>query len=161
MSIFTAAELEELRRADAEIDAEFVQTAEEIASAEKRDAEALKANKKLYAKRERQRQYQQKNKDILAAKAKAYQQKNKERIAARKHAHYLAHKEEYAARKRAYREANLDKVRQQERACYEAHREEIAARRKKRKEREKNESGTVLVQERGVGNPAGAIPGAG
>jgi hypothetical protein len=40
MALFTPEELEELRRADAELDEEFVQTQEEIVESRKRDRQA-------------------------------------------------------------------------------------------------------------------------
>ena len=74
MSIFTAAELEELRRADAEIDAEFVQTAEEIAESRARDRDArLAALPDAKRKRaERQRAYYEANRDKAAEYKRAY-----------------------------------------------------------------------------------------
>lgn len=41
MALFTPEELEELRRADAELDEEFVQTQEEIEESRKRDKQVL------------------------------------------------------------------------------------------------------------------------
>lgn len=81
MALFTAEELEELRKADAELDEEFVQTKEEIVESRKRDKQVLF--------------------DRLDAKGK--------KIAENKRAYYEANREKIAENKRAYREANREK----------------------------------------------------
>ena len=82
MALFTKEELEELRRADAELDEEFVQTQEEIVESRKRDKQARF--------------------DRLDAKGK--------KIAENQRAYYEANREKIAENKRAYREANREKI---------------------------------------------------
>ena len=81
MALFTPEELEELRRADAELDEEFVQTQEEIVESRKRDKQARF--------------------DRLDSKGK--------KIAENKRAYYEANREKIAENQRAYREANREK----------------------------------------------------
>ena len=85
MSIFTAAELDELRRADAEIDDDFSETPEE---------RAMSAALDRAAKYDRMDNAASK----IAAYQAAYYEANKDKIAARN-----------AAYQAAYREANKDK----------------------------------------------------
>ena len=93
MSLFTAAELEELRRADAEIDKEYALTPQEIKASRKLDREA-----------ELERMDPQKRR--VAAQKAAYYEANKERIAAQQAAYYEANKERIAAYQAAYYEHN-------------------------------------------------------
>ena len=81
MALFTPEELEELRRADAEIDETFCQTQEERVASRRRDRDA-----KL---------------DSMDA--------NREKIAENKRAYYEANREKIAENQRAYREANREK----------------------------------------------------
>lgn len=90
MSLFTAAELEELRRADAEIDEEYALTPQEIKASRKRDREA-----------ELERMDPQKRK--IAAQKAAYYEANKERIAAQKAAWMRENREKWNAYQRGYR----------------------------------------------------------
>ncbi|MGM9584390.1 MAG: hypothetical protein ACI3V1_02520, partial [Faecousia sp.] len=82
--MFTPEELEELCRADAEIDENFHLTNEEIQASRKRDREAvidLKDNheKKIAAQKAA---YREANKEKIAAQQAAYREANKEKIAA-------------------------------------------------------------------------------
>ena len=93
---FTAQELEEMRRADEEIDREFRLTNEELQASRLRDREyafeALPFEKRL-----------------VAAYRKAYREANREKVAAYQKAYYEANREKVAATKKAYREANRKK----------------------------------------------------
>ena len=84
--MWTTEELEEMRRADAEIEADFVLSHDEIVAARERDRAAL-------------------GRHGLAAYQRAYREANKEQVAAKKRAYYEAHKEQVAAYQRAYYEA--------------------------------------------------------
>ena len=128
MSIFTAAELEELRRADAEIDAEFVQTAEEIAESRARDRDArLAALPDAKRKRaERQRAYYEANRDKVAERKRAYREANRDKVTEYQRAYYEANRDKVTERQRAYREANRNKVAERQRAYYEANRDKAA-----------------------------------
>ena len=134
-SLFTPEELAELAAADAEIDASFRLTNEDI----KRSREADKAamfdrlppeKKKIAA---YQRAYREANREEIAAKQRAYREANREEIAAKKRAYYEANREEIAAKQRAYYEANREKITARRRAYREANREENI-----RKARERN-----------------------
>ena len=132
MSLFTAAELEELRRADAKIDAEFVQTAEEIAESRARDREAQLAALP-YAKRKRaeyNRAYYEANRDKVTEYQRAYYEANRDKVTERQRAYYEANRDKVTERKRAYREANRDKVEERKRAYYEANRDKVAERKR-------------------------------
>lgn len=102
---FTAAELAEIAKADAEIEASFHLSNEDLALSREMDREArmnqLSPEKRKVA--EYQRAYREANKDKLA---------------------------EY---KRAYYEANKDKVAEYQRAYYEKNREKILQGRKKKR----------------------------
>ena len=96
MAIFTSEELEELRRADAEIDASFIQTQEEINNSRKRDRVAVFSS--MDPKKRKIAEYQA-----------AYREANKDKIAERNAAYYEANKDKIAEYKAAYREANREK----------------------------------------------------
>ena len=94
--LFTPEDLEELRRADAELDETFCQTQEEIEASRARDRQA-----KLDAKDNRARK--------IAENQRAYREANREKIAENKRAYYEANREKIAENKRAYYEANREK----------------------------------------------------
>ena len=129
MSLFTAAELEELRRADAEIDKEYALTPQEIKASRKLDREAelerMDPQKRRVA--AQKAAYYEANKERIAAQQAAYREANKERIAAYQAAYYEANKERIAAYQAAYREANKEQIAAQKAAYYEANKERIAA----------------------------------
>ena len=80
MALFTQEELEELRRADAELDEEFVQTQEEIVESRKRDKQVrfdrLDAKGKKIA--ENQRAYREANREKINEYMRNYMRKKKE-----------------------------------------------------------------------------------
>ena len=88
--LFTPEELEELRRADAEIDESFRQTQEEIRQSQARDRQA-----KLAAMEPEKRK--------KAIRAAAYYQANPEKEKARRAAYREANREKYNAWQREYR----------------------------------------------------------
>ena len=88
--LFTEEELEELRRADEEIDEEFTLTPEDLKFSRQMDKEA-----KLDRLDNRGRR--------AAAQKAAYYEANKEKIAAQKAAYYEANKEKIADYQAAYR----------------------------------------------------------
>ena len=89
MSLFTAAELEELRRADAELDDDFRETPEDWA---------------MSAALDRASKYERMdNKSLkIAAYQAAYREANKDKIAAYKAAYREANKDKYNAYMRDY-----------------------------------------------------------
>ena len=95
MALFTAEELEELRKADVELDEEFVQTQEEIVESRKRDKQArfdrLDANGKKIA--ENQRAYYEANREKIAENQRAWVDKNRDK--------WNAYQREYRRKKRA------------------------------------------------------------
>lgn len=112
---FTAAELAEMARADAEIEATFRLTNEDIALGRQIDREAVLEGM-----------------DARARKRAEYMRR-----------YYETHKDERAERQRQYREANREKVAEYQRQYYEAHKDEAAEyqrryRRRKRMEAEGN-----------------------
>ena len=89
MPLFTPEELEELRRADAEIDEEFHETMDEIQESRSRDREA---------KIDRLDNHEKK----IAAQRAAYREANREKIAAQRAAYREANREKYNAYMREY-----------------------------------------------------------
>ncbi len=96
MRKFTPEELEELRRADAEIDEEFVQTQEEIEASRQRDKQA-----KFDALDNKGRK--------IAAQQAAYREANREKIAAQQAAYREANREKYNAYMREYMRKRREK----------------------------------------------------
>lgn len=91
---FTAAELEEMRRADAEIERDFRLTPEDLAASRERDRRArLEALPP-----EKQR---------LAASQRAYREANREKVAEYQRAYYEANREKVAASQRWIRDARI------------------------------------------------------
>ena len=95
MALFTPEELEELRRADAELDESFMQTQEEIELSRERDRKSRLSNmdpdKRKIA--ESQRAYYEANKDKIAESQRAYREANREK--------YNAYMRNYFAARRA------------------------------------------------------------
>lgn len=88
--MYTPEELEELRRADAEIDENFRLTNEEIQASRKRDRESVVDRKDNHRKK-------------IAAKKAAYYEANKEKIAAQQAAWKKENREKWNAYQREYR----------------------------------------------------------
>ena len=88
--MFTPEELEELRRADAEIDENFRLTKEEIQESRKRDRESVVDRKDHRGKK-------------IAAQQAAYREANREKIAAQKAAWKKENREKWNAYQREYR----------------------------------------------------------
>lgn len=95
---FTPEELAEMARADAEIEREFILTAEEAAESRELDRDALMARK-------------DKNAKAVAEYKRRYREANKEALAEYQRRYYEANKEALAERNRRYREANKAKWR--------------------------------------------------
>ena len=123
--LFTPEELEELRRADAELDEEYTLSNEDIALSRSLDREAKlerldNKGKKIAA---QQAAYREANREKIAAQKAAYYEANREKIAAQQAAYYEANREKIAAQKAAYREANREKIAAQQAAYREANRD--------------------------------------
>ena len=88
--MFTPEELEELRRADAEIDENFRLTNEEMQASRKRDRESVVDRKDRRGKK-------------IAAQKAAYYEANKEKIAAQQAAWKKENREKWNAYQREYR----------------------------------------------------------
>ena len=127
-SIFTPEELEELRRADAEIEAGFMITREEREAGNKRDRRFKIENS--YGSEAAKRECYEANREKIAAAKREYYEANREKIAAAKREYYEANREKIAAAQREYYEANREKIAAAKREYYEANREKIAAARR-------------------------------
>ncbi len=92
---FTPEELAELAAFDAEIDAEFEWTNEELRESRARDKEICFERKESKARK-------------IAEAQRAYYEANREKIAEAKRAYYEANREKIAEAQRAYREANRE-----------------------------------------------------
>ena len=126
--LFTPEELEELRRADAEIDESFRQTQEEIRQSRARDRQAQLAAMEP----------EKRTKAILAA---AYREANREKVKARRAAYYQANREKEKAYQAAYYQANREKVKAYQAAYREANREKEKARQREYRARKRAASG--------------------
>lgn len=81
MALFTPEELEELRRADEELDETFCQTQAEIEASRERDKAAKLNRKDNKAKKiaESQKAYYEANREKIAESQKAYREANREK----------------------------------------------------------------------------------
>ena len=126
---FTEEELEELRRADAELDEEYHLTQEDIVFSRQLDREAKLDRLDNRGRRSAAQKaaYYEANREKIAAQQAAYYEANREKIAAQKAAYYEANREKIAAQQAAYREANREKIAAQKAAYREANREKYNA----------------------------------
>ena len=97
--LFTEEELEEMRRADAEIEADFRLTQEDIAFSRNADREVKLSRKDNRGRKiaENQRAYREANKDKIAEQKRAYREANREK--------FNAYMREYQRKQRAKRKA--------------------------------------------------------
>lgn len=109
-SLFTPEELAKLAAADAEIDASFCLTNEDIRRSREADKAAMldrlppaKKKKAAYW-----RAYYEANREEISAKRRAYYEKNREKRLAYQRAYDAAHREDIAARQLAYKQAKRE-----------------------------------------------------
>lgn len=117
-SIFTPEELEELRRADAEIDAGFVMTREERQEIKRRDKKPRKVSEESQERnRARSRAYYWEHREAMLAQQKARYKANQEELRAyyraRQRIYDAAHREEKNAKRRAQRAAAKSMIKQE------------------------------------------------
>ena len=117
-SIFTPEELEDLRRADEEIEAEFVMTHEERQEIKKRDKKPRKVSEAtLERNRARSRAYYWAHREAMLAQQKAYYAANREDLLpvrrARQRIYDAEHREEINAKRRAARAAAKSMIKQE------------------------------------------------
>lgn len=132
--MFSAEELEELRKADAEIERGFSgMTAKESALARRLEASARRSG---YTEAQRKKaEYYQKNRERICARKKAWAAQNVEKIRAYNRLYYQRHREEILQRQREWNRENYERQLERGRRYYDKHREEINARlRAKRRE---------------------------
>ena len=124
---FTAAELEEMRRADEEIEREFRVTPEDLRRSREQDRQAeldaLPTAERI--KREYRRAYYAANRDKVLEYRRAYYEANREKVLEYQRAYREANREKVLEGQRAYREANREKVLEGQRAYREANREKV------------------------------------
>ena len=120
VSKFTPAELEELRRADAEIDAEDTPLEDEL-DAKLDIASAAQTRGKTEEQIAAEKAYSRNRYKIPEVKEyhqeynRKYYAEHKEQQCAKRHQYYLDHKAEYRARSHKYANANPDRVREHNR----------------------------------------------
>ena len=117
-SIFTPEELEELRRADAEIEAGFVMTREERQEIKRRDKKPRKVSEEYRLRNiQRSKAYYWANREKELAQQKAYYRANREDLLpirrARQRIYDAAHREERNAKRRAQRAAAKSMIKQE------------------------------------------------
>ena len=107
---FTAAELAEMARADAEIEATFRLTNEDLALGRQIDREAVLEGMDAQARKraEYQRRYYESHKDERAEYDRRYYESHKDERAEYNRRYDESHKDERAERQRQYREANRE-----------------------------------------------------
>ena len=128
-SIFTPEELEELRRADAEIEAGFVMTHEERQEIKKRDRKPRKVSEATLEKnRARSKAYYWANREKVLAQQKARYEANREVLLpyyrARQRIYDAAHREEINAKRRAARAAAKSMIMQEGKGSHGAEQHE-------------------------------------
>ena len=125
---WTPAELEEMARADAEIEASFRVTDADLAIGRLFDREAILDRMDSKQKRiaESQRRYYEAHKEERTEYQRRYYEAHKEEIAETQRRYYEAHKEEIAETQRRYYEAHKEERTEAQRRYREAHKEEIA-----------------------------------
>ena len=103
--LFTEEELEELRRADAELDEEYRLTPEDMAFSRQMDREAKLDRLDNRGRRSAAQKaaYYEANREKIAAQQAAYREANKEKIAAQQAAWQKKNRDKYNAYQRAYR----------------------------------------------------------
>lgn len=109
-SLFTPEELDEMKAADAEIEATFRLTNEDIRRSREADKAAM-LDRMLPAKKKKAaywRAYYEANREQIAAKRRAYYEKNREKKLAYQRAYDAAHREDIAARQLAYKQAKRE-----------------------------------------------------
>ena len=142
---FTAAELAEMARADAEIEATFRLTNEDLALGRQIDRDAVLEGMDAQARKraEYNRRYYEAHKDERAEYQRRYYEAHKDERAEYQRRYREAHKDERAEYNRRYYEAHKDERAEYQRRYYEAHKDERAEyqrryRRRKRMEAEGN-----------------------
>ena len=100
--MFTPEELAEIAAADAEIEAKFRLTQEDLDRSRELDREAKFRALPM-------------EKQKVAAQRKAYREANREKVAAQQKAYREANREKVAAQRKAYREANREQLRKRAR----------------------------------------------
>ncbi len=105
---FTPEELAEMAAADAEIEAEFCMTQEEIDDSRERDY--FFRVDSMDRKQLGQRRYYESNKDKIAEGQRRYREANKEKIAEGQRRYYEANKDKIAEDRRRYYESNKEKI---------------------------------------------------
>ena len=108
---FTPEEIEEMRRADEEIEQDFRWTNDELAASRRRDAEItlLRKDSRGRSIAEYQRAYREANKDSIAEYQRAYREANKDSIAEKQRAYYEANKDSIAEKHRWIRNRRLNR----------------------------------------------------
>ena len=105
IDMFTAKELEELKKFDAKIEKEFILSPKEYWYSEGIDRQILRERKGIYRKKRKSyeeygKQYYKDHRDYMLKRAKEYQQEHKERLAYLKKGWYQAKKERILANRK-------------------------------------------------------------
>lgn len=140
--MFTPEELEELRRADAELDETFVQTIEEFKASSRRDREALRDRKDAEGGKEsdRHRAYYEENREKTLEKRREGYKANRERKAEYARSYRADRREQLSEWNKAYYQANREAISEKRKAYYKANREKIKQRNREYHRRKKNEA---------------------
>ena len=140
MNGFTAQELEEIRRADAEIDAKPPSPAD-IRASEKRD----KVFRRLNAQSESRRRYNTRHKAKISERCRRYYQANKARITEYNRQYYHNHRAERVEYKRQYYQDNKPAFAARSRRYYAANRAKILERRRLKRLEAKKACDTAVI----------------
>ena len=118
VSKFTPAELEELRRADAEVDAADTPLEDELDATLDIVSEAQargKTEEQIAAEKAHRRDYYQASKEYHKEYNRKYYAEHKEQQRASRHQYYLNHKADYRERAQKYVKAHPERVREKNR----------------------------------------------
>lgn len=128
MAKFSPQELAEMAAADAEIEATFRLTNEDLALCARLDkaAKTERLNNRRRKESDRQKAWYAANRAKVRAKQKAYKKANREKVAAQKKVYRAANREKELERGRAWYQANRERVLAKQKEYREANRERIA-----------------------------------
>ena len=145
MALFTPEELEELRRADAELDEDFRETSEEVAESVKRDREIKQTRKgkkqlseeALEARRAKARERYRQDPQKYIERNRRWRKANWDKYLERQREYDKIHRAEMAERQRKYYQQHREEILKRQREYYYANKEKSLAYRKKYRNKQK------------------------
>lgn len=127
--MFTPEELEELRKADEGLEAEFALTPEEMAASRELDKQATldgkdnREKEKLLRSRAEKKRWRESHREQDRANGRRYRERHREQIAKRRRERYLRNRERELARQREYDRAHKEQRAEKARERYKEQKE--------------------------------------